>query len=216
MHRSLATMNRSIWKMKQIPQFAIGQYRNYVIMDDDDEMEAFQRNKPIRSENSFQNHGRSFGHGKSSEFHSPRSSHKRKTKPVSSEKTSENSWLDDIPLEPIDWNALGLPELNKNLYKSVATYSDTDIADFRTRNHFQNCPPFRTPPIFQFDDIENLPKSIKSVLKAGGYTKCTPIQAESIPIALSGENITVGASIGYVFKTSHGFFCYVRFCLNIE
>lgn len=147
-------------------------------MDEDDEIEPVRR-QSLQSENRFTFESISPSFAKTSD------------------KTSENSWLTDIPLEPINWNVADLPGIKKNRFENISTCSDTDIADFRAKNQFEFYPPtFISKPIFQFDDIEHLPEPIKSALKAGGYTKCTPIQAASIPVALSGENITVSASIG--------------------
>lgn len=52
------------------------------------------------------------------------------------------------------------------------------------------------PPIFTFDELQNLPQNIADDLKKNNISECTPIQAQGLPIVLSGTNLIGKAPTG--------------------
>jgi ATP-dependent RNA helicase RhlE len=55
--------------------------------------------------------------------------------------------------------------------------------------------PTSEPPHVSFDDLGLLPELLRAV-KDAGYTHPTPIQAQAIPIIMSGKDVMGGAQTG--------------------
>lgn len=101
-------------------------------------------------------------------------------------------------LQPIDFNQDELTEFKKNFYQpseNTLNRSDEEIAAFREKHEI--AVPLNAPkPIFTFDELQNLPENVMKELCALKFAECTPIQAQGMPIALSGKNMVGIAQTG--------------------
>lgn len=90
------------------------------------------------------------------------------------------------------------PEIKRNLYEpseSAINRSHEQIDEFR-RTHNVKTSPDAPAPIFSLDELHNLPPNLIEELHRNNIRECTPIQAEGIPIALSGINLIGQAQTG--------------------
>lgn len=132
--------------------------------------------------------------------------------PTKNEDKSVSRINDDRPLlerlrnkssvNPIEFQKLrpirfkDLKEIKKNFYKpSEITKNRTkaEIAAFRSKNEIR-VPSDALNPIFTFDELEHLPTIMAKKIRKFGEP--TPIQAQGIPIALSGRNMVGIAQTG--------------------
>lgn len=108
---------------------------------------------------------------------------------------------DDFGIEKLEtpnWNEIELSDINKYFYEpSVTTQSRNtkEIEEFRMTSHIQVSSNVENP-IFKFNEL-NISKSILELLEAQGFIECTSIQAQGIPIALSGANMLAVSQSGY-------------------
>lgn len=112
----------------------------------------------------------------------------------SDESESSDNDSDDYSiemLEPPNWENMNLIEINKNYYRpsaSTENRSTDDISDFQSKNYIEighNVP----KPIFKFDELHDLPQTAITEMKRKQFIECLPVQAQGIPIALSGANM---------------------------
>lgn len=101
-------------------------------------------------------------------------------------------------LRPIRYDEEELSVVTKDFYKpSEVTKgrSDEEVQKFREK-HEITVPRDAPKPIFTFNELENLPENVAKEIKKQNYDECTPIQAQGIPIALSGKNMVGIAQTG--------------------
>lgn len=108
------------------------------------------------------------------------------------ETTSSSNAPADKPSEKIPTN------IKRDIYEpSEVTVNRTQAEIFAFRNKFDVETSSEAPsPIFTFDELQNLPQNIADDLKRDNITECTPIQAQSLPIVLSGMNLIGKAPTG--------------------
>lgn len=123
-------------------------------------------------------------------------------KPFNSQRNQYNRGLgNDIgisKLEPVDWSQDELTEFKKNFYQPseiTLNRSDNEIAAYREK-HEISVPLSAPKPILTFDELQNLPKNVMKEIRALKFSECTPIQAQGMPIALSGNNMVGIAQTG--------------------
>lgn len=91
-----------------------------------------------------------------------------------------------------------LPGIRKNFYEPSETTinrSEDEVREFR-RIHKIRTSSDAPAPIFTLDEIPNIPANLIADLQESNITKCTPIQAQGIPIALCGRNVIGMAQTG--------------------
>lgn len=101
-------------------------------------------------------------------------------------------------LRPISFDHAELGEIKKDFYQPneiTKNRSDDEVAEFR-RKHEIIVPSDAPKPIFTFDELENLPSNLAMEIKKQNFIECTPIQAQGMPIALSGRNMVGIAQTG--------------------
>lgn len=101
-------------------------------------------------------------------------------------------------LTPVDWSQDESTEFKKDFYQPSETTlnrSDNEIAAFREKHEI--AVPLSAPkPILTFDELQNLPETVMKEIRALKFSECTPIQAQGMPIALSGKNMVGIAQTG--------------------
>lgn len=101
-------------------------------------------------------------------------------------------------LKPVDWSQDELTEFKKNFYQPseiTLNRSDNEIAAYREKHEISV--PLNAPkPILTFDELQNLPENVMKEIRALKFSECTPIQAQGMPIALSGNNMVGIAQTG--------------------
>lgn len=101
-------------------------------------------------------------------------------------------------LQPIEFDHSQLGEIKKDFYQPselTKNRSDKEIMEFRQK-HEISVPGDAPKPIFTFDELENLPPKLAMEIKKQNFVECTPIQAQGMPIALSGKNMVGIAQTG--------------------
>lgn len=107
-------------------------------------------------------------------------------------------------LGKVDWSTVQLDDIRKDFYQPseiTQNRSGDEIQDFQTKHEItisQSAP----KPIFTFEELRCLPEPVMNVIKKQGFSQCTPIQAQGMPIALSGKNMVGIAQTGYEFVKS--------------
>lgn len=104
-------------------------------------------------------------------------------------------------LTPVRYDVAELGEIKKEFYQPseiTKSRSDEEILEFRQRNEI-SVPNIAPKPIFSFNELENLPKEVAKEIQSKKFGECTPIQAQGMPIALSGKNMVGIAQTGYDF-----------------
>lgn len=101
-------------------------------------------------------------------------------------------------LQPIEFDHSQLGEIKKDFYQPselTKNRSDQEVMEFR-RKHEISVPSDAPKPILTFDELENLPPKLAMEIKKQNFVECTPIQAQGMPIALSGKNMVGIAQTG--------------------
>lgn len=101
-------------------------------------------------------------------------------------------------LQPIEFDHSQLGEIKKDFYQPselTKNRSDEEVREFR-RKHDISVPGDAPKPIFTFDELENLPPKLATEITKQNFIECTPIQAQGMPIALSGKNMVGIAQTG--------------------
>lgn len=101
-------------------------------------------------------------------------------------------------LRPIDFDHSELGEIKKDFYQPSETTknrSDQEVAEFR-RKHEIIVPNDAPKPIFTFNELENLPTNLGMEIEKQNFIECTPIQAQGMPVVLSGKNMVGIAQTG--------------------
>lgn len=94
-------------------------------------------------------------------------------------------------LETPNWKKINLVKINKSFYKPSKVTQDRseyDITEFRMNSHIK-CNAADVPkPIFQFNELNNISDKVINEINRQLFVECTPIQAQSIPLILSGAD----------------------------
>lgn len=101
-------------------------------------------------------------------------------------------------LQPIEFDHAELGTIKKDFYQPneiTKNRSDKEVSEFR-RKHEISVPGDAPKPIITFDELENLPPKLAMEIKKQNFIECTPIQAQGMPIALSGKNMVGIAQTG--------------------
>lgn len=101
-------------------------------------------------------------------------------------------------LRPIEFDHAELGKIKKDFYQPsevTKNRSDKDVLEYR-RKHEIAVPNDAPKPIFTFNELENLPPKLGEEIKKQNFVECTPIQAQGMPIALSGKNMVGIAQTG--------------------
>lgn len=105
---------------------------------------------------------------------------------------------EDLIVHPIDWSNRELSEFDKNFYKeseATTNRSEEEVAAFR-KQHNITVPRGARKPILTFEELNGLPQSILKNISGAKFSECTPIQAQGMPFALSGQNMVGVAQTG--------------------
>lgn len=183
--------------------------------DDDDEMPSiFQRERPQRrntfNDNSNDGFRRAAGFGKRDggfsrgdrsfgrDFGGHNKSFQGGRSGAFQDRGRQQGRQQQQTLSRIDWSEHELSELKKDFYQPsevTTNRSQEEIAKYRADNNIvvpQNAP----NPILQFDELQGLPKNILDAIQEAKFPACTSIQAQGMPIALSGQNMVGIAQTG--------------------
>lgn len=101
-------------------------------------------------------------------------------------------------LKPIRYDHEDLDPITKDFYKPsevTSNRTEKEIQEFRSK-HEITVPRDAPKPIFTFNELENLPPNVAKEIQKQNFNECTPIQAQGIPIALSGKNMVGIAQTG--------------------
>lgn len=101
-------------------------------------------------------------------------------------------------LRPIDFDHSKLGEIKKDFYQPseiTTNRSDEEIAEFR-RKHEIIISSDAPKPTLTFNELEKLPAALEKEIAQQNFIECTPIQAQGMPIALSGKNMVGIAQTG--------------------
>lgn len=160
--------------------------RTYVrfIDDDDDEMPVTRRepNKFASRKNE------SYGQRNRMDFNRPRFT-------GSQQRFTGNQ---SQKLRPLKYDLDELGELKKEFYEEsevTKNRTDAEIEEFR-RKHEITVPRDVPKPIFTFNELNNLPPNVAEIIQNQNFVDCTPIQAQGMPIALSGKDMVGIAQTG--------------------
>lgn len=120
---------------------------------------------------------------------------------------NNNSQFGGLPTPK--WDLSSLEKVEKNFYKpheKTLSRSDEEIKKFQ-EEHEITLPLGAPKPILEFDELENVPKSLLDVIAKHKFEKASPIQAHAWPIALSGQNMVGIAQTGWVeWETRNKYF----------
>lgn len=101
-------------------------------------------------------------------------------------------------LRPLHFDADELGELKKDFYQPseiTKNRSDAEVEEFRAKQEI-SVPRDAPKPIFTFNELENLPPNVAEEIQKQNFVECTAIQAQGMPIALSGNNMVGIAQTG--------------------
>lgn len=103
---------------------------------------------------------------------------------------------DDYSLEQLEtpqWERMNLVKINKKCYEPGPIAEDRPITEV---NEFHTIAQVKInsdspKPIFRFDELKHLSPKLIDAVEKRQFDQCTPIQSQSIPLALSGDNAIV-------------------------
>lgn len=101
-------------------------------------------------------------------------------------------------LRPIDFDHSELGEIKKDFYQPsevTKNRSAQEVKQFQQK-HEISIPSDAPKPIFTFKELGNLPSKLGMEIEKQNFIECTPIQAQGMPIALSGKNMVGIAQTG--------------------
>ena len=101
-------------------------------------------------------------------------------------------------LRPLHFDTDELGELKKDFYQPseiTKNRTDAEVEEFRAK-HEISVPRDAPKPIFTFNELENLPPNVAKEIQKQNFVECTAIQAQGMPIALSGNNMVGIAQTG--------------------
>lgn len=182
---------------------------NQLQKDEQDEEEERKQRKPNFQQNSSRVRDDNYGHGhtnvnrkekrtmpdESSSNHFHRKSNYRKHQidndhdDALSESDSDDYSVDK--LESPNWDDMKLNQIHKDVYKPSDKTQNRNIQEvdaFRTRMQIKvdaDAP----KPIFEFNELNGLSETLLGRLEKEHFVECTPVQAQGIPIALTGTNM---------------------------
>lgn len=113
-------------------------------------------------------------------------------------------------LESPNWDEINLPLINKDfriVSEMTLNRNTAEIEEFRKVSQIKVSSNVEKP-LFKFNELNDQSKDIVNVLERNGFIDCTPIQAQSIAIALSGANMLAVSQSGY--KTNFNYFFIFR------
>ena len=158
-----------------------------------------KKSSPNYSRNTSGNRG--FSHGnKRGQSNSGRGfgNNWRQTPSSSNSEKSSLTGANNAALTPPDFEKLELPDVKKDFYSENDHLADRDsdeIDDFLDDFNISLSGRYQPRPCMSFEDID-LPEEIQNVIRNKNYEKPTPIQAQTWPIALSGDNMVGIAQTG--------------------
>lgn len=101
---------------------------------------------------------------------------------------------DDYSVEQLDspnWDDVKLNKINKDIYKpsdKTENRSGQEVNAYRSKMHIKidtDAP----KPIFRFNELNGLTDMLIGSLEKEHMVECTPVQAQGIPVALTGANV---------------------------
>lgn len=101
-------------------------------------------------------------------------------------------------LDAVQYNLDELEAFEKNFYvqsEITASRTEAEIEAFR-KKHEITIPRDAPKPIYTFKELQNLPPTLAREIQRENFEECTPIQAQGMPIALSGQNMVGIAQTG--------------------
>lgn len=108
---------------------------------------------------------------------------------------------DDFELEELktpNWKTIKLVKINNRFYKPseiTEGRSAHNITQFRLNSHIK-CNANVPKPIFKFNEVNNISGKIIDEINRQGFMECTPTQAQSVPLALSGGDVVCVSQSG--------------------
>lgn len=104
---------------------------------------------------------------------------------------TDSDFSDVEQLEIPNWPEMKLNKINRDVYRpsqQTQNRHDRDVDAFRNDMHVKidsNAP----KPIFKFNELNSLSEIVSDALDRRQFSDCTPIQAQGLPLALSGVNM---------------------------
>jgi ATP-dependent RNA helicase DDX42 len=102
------------------------------------------------------------------------------------------------PLPPVDHNTISYPKFRKNFYKEhrdVAAMNDDELGRLQDELEVHVLGADAPRPLFKFEHA-GFPTQLTSEIAKTGFEKPTSIQAQALPIALSGRDLIGLAKTG--------------------
>jgi ATP-dependent RNA helicase DDX42 len=113
-------------------------------------------------------------------------------------KTSDKTKTRIDPLPPVDHSTINYPKFKKNLYREhqlIHSLSENEIASIRNKLDLSVIGDQIPRPILEFSQA-GFYKNLLDEIHKRGFETPTPIQSQTIPIALSGRDILGLAKTG--------------------
>lgn len=170
---------------------AVRTYARFIDDDEDDEP-AFKPRRQTRDTQSFGQRNNSFGERRGS-YGNQGSFGQRGGSFV-----QRRGSFAEHKLDAVRYDLNELEGFKKNFYQpSTITESrrKDEIQKFRIW-HEISVPQDAPNPIFRFDELQNLPPNVAKEIQKQNFQECTPIQAQGMPMALSGKNMVGIAQTG--------------------
>lgn len=170
-------------------------YARYIDDDDDDILASSKR--AGRQEPKFSSYGQRKSFGQRKPTFGQRSNNDRIQ--FGGQRSRNSAFNDDIQkLRPLHYNMDELNELKKDFYQPseiTKNRSPEEIEEFRRMREI-SVPSDAPKPIIAFNELVNLPENLAKEIQKQNFIECTPIQAQGMPIALSGRNMVGIAQTG--------------------
>jgi ATP-dependent RNA helicase DDX42 len=102
-------------------------------------------------------------------------------------------YTDEIQLEQVEHDKMDYEDFTRVFYK----YCDTAAGQEWRRQHHVTCNPQSFDPVTSFDEISDILQGpLRQVISKSNYVTPTPVQAQTLAVALSGRDAIVTASTG--------------------
>ncbi|VEL27852.1 unnamed protein product [Protopolystoma xenopodis] len=102
------------------------------------------------------------------------------------------------PLPPIDHSVIKYPPFTKNFYvehPDISQLSTVGVADLLGKLGLRVSGPSPPRPVCSFAHL-GMDEPLMEAIRKAGYTQPTPIQAQAVPVALSGRDLIGIAKTG--------------------
>lgn len=133
---------------------------------------------------------------------SVKSTNDKKVSKIDLEESELASDSDEYGIEELEtpnWDQINLPMINKDFRKvSEITQNrcTAEIDEYRKKSQIKVSSDVEKP-LFKFNELNDQSETIVNVLERNGFIDCTPIQAQGLPIALSGADLLAVSQSGY-------------------